>query len=609
MAQRLNSKKVLFLIAFLLVLASEAMSKDLYVASNGNDSITYADNNLDRPWRTVNYGVKTMEAGDALYIRGGTYLENVTISSGGTNESTYKIIRNYPGETPILDAKNGARGVDVFNNVNYVKIIGLEIKNATDWGIASWYNHNNSFISVENCNIHHNGDGKGSWSVYEGGITFHAGPGNTLGNIVIDNNEIHHNYRVAIFLYSEGITQNISVSNNLLYRNPDLMLPQGDVYQVWLRGVTNASIHDNYVYFSQKSSRGEQGTSNNIFYNNVFAYSGFSGLDLNDTCNNNLIENNIFAFNNVLGANPKTKSNSNQFYHNIFYLNGYAHLMMNNNAIGTKIENNIFYGGRVGFELESGSSGAKNYNDYYDLLYASGNTPIAQQIGSGKGEPNSLSIDPQFSNASGFDFNIKSPGSLNSLNNPKGKGTMIGLYSNFVGSAARTRMFPYIPLTVVNVNYDISGANKTADHRSYSDGYAWHSNSSSGWIIYDCGGVKKIKYIGISGGTDSTSYYSPKDFHISVSRIGTGDADFTKVLDATYVKSDSDAWTAMAQWFELPNVADARYIKLTLDNSQKDYSGASNPNVQVMEFYAIGPREDATLKSISTPTGLRIKEK
>ena len=128
--------KILYSLLIFFLITPGAFAKDIYVAENGSDSVTYADNNVDRPWRTVNYGVKMMQAGDTLYIRGGNYVENVTISKGGTGESAYKTIQNYQGETPILDGKNGPRGIDILNNVNYIKIIGLEIKNATDWGVA-----------------------------------------------------------------------------------------------------------------------------------------------------------------------------------------------------------------------------------------------------------------------------------------------------------------------------------------------------------------------------------------------------------------------------------------------------------------------------------------
>lgn len=108
-----------------------------------------------------------------------------------------------------------------------------------------------------------------------------------------------------------------------------------------------------------------------------------------------------------------------------------------------------------------------------------------------------------------------------------------------------------------------------------------------------------MKYIGIFGGClVAGGYYSPKNFHIDVSTTGTNVNDFTTVLEVTYVDTEVDDWSMQAQWFELPDVADARYIKLVIDNSQQDYSGATNPNVQVAEFYAIGPQGDTVVTYI-----------
>ena len=610
--------KTLYSLLIFLLIIPGAFAKELYVAQNGNDSVVYVDNNLDRPWRTISYGVKTMQAGDTLHIRGGTYLENVTILSGGTGESAYKTVRNYRDESPVLDAKNGARGIDILNNVNYVKIIGLEIKNATHWGIASWYGHSNSYITIQNCNIHDNGE-NGS---VDGGITFHA-ESSTLANILIDNNEIHHNYRVGIALFANpgGVTHDITISNNLIYRNPKNMLPQADVYPLYFEGIKGANVYNNYVYFAQKAPRIAINSNNNSFYNNVFAYNGWYGFDINASCTNNTIKNNILAYNGTGGSDPKdNNSNNNRFYNNIFYNNGYVGILHLNDTTGTQIQNNIFQGG-MGYSAvcwESGSLGNHDYNNYYDVVgYAAVGSgqkyQIADWLGSGKPEPNSRNVNPNFVDVNYFNFSTTASALQNTGNNPSGDCDKIGLCSNFVD---RTKVFPYIPLRVHSANYDSGGASRTIDHvvksGSGPDLNAWQSNTSSGWIKYEVvNGPRPIRYVGLIGG--NCVNYSPRDFHIAVSTTGTNDGDFTNVLDASYVGASNDAWVGLTQWFELPYSVNAKYIKLTLDNSQNDCSGATNPNVRVAEFYAIGPREgsDGSIptKTISAPTGVKVIDK
>ena len=137
-------KFFLILILFCFLLAPIAFAKDLYVARNGNDSVTYANNDISHPWLSIDHGVDTMQAGDILYIRGGTYTETVTISSGGSGGS-YKTIQNYTGETVILDGngKTLLRGFDFANNVNYVKVIGIEVRDFKNFGITNWYGNIN----------------------------------------------------------------------------------------------------------------------------------------------------------------------------------------------------------------------------------------------------------------------------------------------------------------------------------------------------------------------------------------------------------------------------------------------------------------------------------
>lgn len=68
--------------------------------NNGNDAKT---GNISNPWKTVGKSISKMQPGDTLYLRGGTYLEsNITLSRSGT-EAEPITIKNYPGETPLLE--------------------------------------------------------------------------------------------------------------------------------------------------------------------------------------------------------------------------------------------------------------------------------------------------------------------------------------------------------------------------------------------------------------------------------------------------------------------------------------------------------------------------
>lgn len=115
---------------------------DYYVATDGDDG---AAGTFAAPWATLQHAIDVIEAGDTVYVRGGTYNCTTTINwnpslSIGHDGSAGNIIAifNYPGETPVFDFINmHPTGDDLYNtaffvvNVDYATIRGLEIKNIT----------------------------------------------------------------------------------------------------------------------------------------------------------------------------------------------------------------------------------------------------------------------------------------------------------------------------------------------------------------------------------------------------------------------------------------------------------------------------------------------
>lgn len=599
-------KKILLIVLVWLLFIPYALAKELYVSKIGNDSVSYGNNDITNPWLTINHGINMMQPGDILYIRKGLYSETILISSSGSADS-YKIVKNYNGETPILDATGYDYGIKFDYKIEYWKIIGIEIKNATRWGIAGGINNSyqNSYIEIKNCNIHNNGSAVAE-STYKktGGMSFETdSPTQNQHHISIINNTIHHNFREALCL--RACSNNIIIANNFIFRNPNIMRIDAEVYAVKLSNVDNAEIYNNYFYFSQKSIRFTN-SDNNKVYNNVFAYMSENGLDLHTDSKNNTINNNVFAYNGYFGVAVKTEGTTeNNFYHNIFYGNGCSNFVQESGANLSNLENNIFNKGYSGLYEYFGTFNSHDYNDYYDLILAeldSGQT-ISQWIGDE--EANSVSIYPNFVDINNFKFYINNPNLSNITNNPIEKGNIIGLYEKFIDT---NKICPYIQLMAKASNID-KDKEKSCDLITYPTSNGWHSDNSSGWLIWETADstIRGVKYIGLVGGGKGI-YYSPKDFHIAISTVDSlqstnpqNDTSWQNVLDATYVDPSNDDWSKQIQWFEIPNAQGAKYIKLTIDNSQKDYSGASNSNVQVAEFYAIGP-----YGRISPPSNLEI---
>lgn len=68
--------------------------------NTGNDS---NPGNISAPWKTVETSISRLNAGDTLYLRGGNYWESgINVNAKGTSGSPI-IIKNYPGEKPVID--------------------------------------------------------------------------------------------------------------------------------------------------------------------------------------------------------------------------------------------------------------------------------------------------------------------------------------------------------------------------------------------------------------------------------------------------------------------------------------------------------------------------
>lgn len=122
----------------------------------------------EAPFFNLTKAVSAMEAGDTVYMRGGTYrYKNTIFLTGIGNPYAYYTILNYPGEKPVLNfydifssytaidatARGEARGFKILGNYYHLK--GLEICQAPDNGIKI----EGSYNICEQLILHHNGDG------------------------------------------------------------------------------------------------------------------------------------------------------------------------------------------------------------------------------------------------------------------------------------------------------------------------------------------------------------------------------------------------------------------------------------------------------------------
>jgi hypothetical protein len=164
-----------------------------YISTTGND--TTGVGSISNPWATWQKGFNEVVAGDTLYIRGGIYQPIGTFihnpfgtdwyaCAGANNKSgTLEqpiIVRNYPGERPILDginntaANNGGAGSRfgiLMRRCSYWQMYGLEVTNVVqlsgELGVRAIqfydYSHHNRLEQI----VSHDNGGSGICFIYD----------------------------------------------------------------------------------------------------------------------------------------------------------------------------------------------------------------------------------------------------------------------------------------------------------------------------------------------------------------------------------------------------------------------------------------------------------
>ena len=106
-----------FLLLFIIhIFHFNIYSADYYVSSTGIDNGSCGSEGS--PCQTIQYVLDNkINAGDTLYIRGGTYRETITITNDGSSGNLITI-QNYPGETVTIDGTTDITGTwNTYNEV------------------------------------------------------------------------------------------------------------------------------------------------------------------------------------------------------------------------------------------------------------------------------------------------------------------------------------------------------------------------------------------------------------------------------------------------------------------------------------------------------------
>jgi hypothetical protein len=159
-----------------------------YLSPTGNNNNT---GTITSPWFSLERAWQTIQAGDTLYLRGGTYAYSDMQYLQGKNGTAGNLIKiwAYPGETPNITRSASyaiVNGVDqdlIYFEGNYFHFKGLEIsyfeQKPNETGYPAFRAGFTNYSIFENINYHHNMSG------------FQI-RGNSTGNLIL-NSDFHHN--------------------------------------------------------------------------------------------------------------------------------------------------------------------------------------------------------------------------------------------------------------------------------------------------------------------------------------------------------------------------------------------------------------------------------
>lgn len=239
-----------------------------YVAENGGGSV---DGTIEHPFQSINEALAVAEPGDTVFVRGGTYREQVFFPKSGNDEHRI-VLKAYEGETPVITGEGltwneRSTQLVLISGVSHITLEGFEIANLyTDTaekevnGIT--VNAGATNISLLGNHVHHI-QNTAPRDNYPGAHAIHI-IGNTdkaLRNIVVDGNEVHD----CVTGTSESVTINgyvddFTISNNTIYNCSNIAIDAAGGYAAnsnpQLNYARNGVISGNVLY-NIENSRGQ----------------------------------------------------------------------------------------------------------------------------------------------------------------------------------------------------------------------------------------------------------------------------------------------------------------------------------------------------------------
>jgi hypothetical protein len=290
-----------------------ATAATYYVATNGSDA---NPGSQSQPFQTIDKGVSMLKAGDTLYLRQGTYVNqpigypSSQLLPSGTSWDNAITIASAPNETATLQ---GANGITLLYDEHYIIFDRIVLDG------------NGIFVD---CDVHH--------IRFQNGEVKNPNPGGMLvmgcgSNFEVLKSKIHNAAMYGFYWFGRDSV----FDSNEVYDNA------GYAYHIFLAGSTNVS--NNTV-------------SNNTIHGNGFKGGpGGSGSLLISSGSNNKADNNIVS-GNANGIQVDYGCMDCGVLHNTICDNDGYGLFIGAGASGTIVEDNVICQNGLAIENHSGET-------------------------------------------------------------------------------------------------------------------------------------------------------------------------------------------------------------------------------------------------------------
>jgi parallel beta-helix repeat protein len=369
---------VILILGCVALMPSAAHAADYYVAPNGDDT---APGTLAQPWRSLAHAGNTVQAGDTVYVRAGTYTDDYFWPQNSGTAAQPITVRAHPGEAPVLTGAGyyGAFLYIGWSGSQYFVIDGLRFENTTGENVIRL--DSASHNTIRNCQFrNHEGTtinvNRSDRNVIErntfdtAGDPSGAGSGDHIYVLGSDYNLIQGNY------FTRAGHAAIDVIDYLSTETSEYNVIRDNVIeQHWGGG----------IYVSRGSSR-------TLIERNTIRYAGVGVTTYPKTGLSLMADDNIVRFNVMANASAAPyadpgmtiegfvfqgrtqNARRNRLYNNVVYGSGKEALFVTQrqNCVvsGNKFLNNIVYKNRVAGPYEQWIEPDGNYTVIFETYHA-----------------------------------------------------------------------------------------------------------------------------------------------------------------------------------------------------------------------------------------------